>query len=102
MQQFPRNHSHFFYTHTNQIARKTVKTCFREEKAWLNRGHFVCFVAAGETSLKEWRSKSVMRTEGKQVAGGESSGCYFLALAALAEFRGGVTGLPDPIPPAPL
>lgn len=28
-------------------------------------------------------------------------GCYFLALAALAEFRGGVTGLPDPIPPAP-
>lgn len=28
-------------------------------------------------------------------------GCYFLALAALAEFRGGVTGLPDPIPPPP-
>lgn len=33
--------------------------------------------------------------------GGGPSGCYFLALADLAEFRGGVTGLPDPIPPPP-
>lgn len=31
----------------------------------------------------------------------DRGGCYFLALAALAEFRGGVTGLPEPMPPAP-
>lgn len=34
-------------------------------------------------------------------AGQGPSGCYFLALADLAEFRGGVTGRPDPRPPPP-
>lgn len=38
---------------------------------------------------------------GRRGGGGGPSGCYFLALADLAEFRGGVTGLPDPIPPPP-
>lgn len=64
----------------------------------------VCFVAKGETSLGGIGKKIKMcdaDREGGRVVGGESSSCYFLALAALAEFRGGVTGLPDPIPPPP-
>lgn len=64
-----------------------------------------CFVAIRWRGRKKvWEveeKKSVGPTGGWQVVGGGPSGCYFLALAALAEFRGGVTGLPDPIPPPP-
>lgn len=65
----------------------------------------VCFVAilvTREKQVWEVEEKRVLgRQRGWQVVGVEPSGCYFLALAALAEFRGGVTGLPDPIPPPP-
>lgn len=68
----------------------------------------VCFVAIwwkGRKSLGdrggEKRILELTGGGGWQVVGGGPSGCYFLALADLAEFRGGVTGLPDPIPPPP-
>lgn len=63
----------------------------------------VCFVAVLVTREKQvWEvEEKRVRRGGWQVVGGGSSGCYFLALAALAEFRGGVTGRPDPIPPPP-
>lgn len=66
----------------------------------------VCFVAIwwkGRKSLGDrGGEKKNIGADGRwQVVGGEPSGCYFLALADLAEFRGGVTGLPDPIPPPP-
>lgn len=47
------------------------------------------------------RGRGGWQVVGGGVGGGGPSGCYFLALVDLAEFRGGVTGLPDPIPPPP-
>lgn len=52
-----------------------------------------------EKVLKDEKNRSTGPMGKGQVKGW--GGCYFLALAALAEFRGGVTGLPDPIPPPP-
>lgn len=50
--------------------------------------------------MREKKKKEEYWANGEgQVA--DWGGCYFLALAALAEFRGGVTGLPEPIPPPP-
>lgn len=49
--------------------------------------------------IKQQQKKKHWANRGWQVVGSGPSGCYFLALVALAEFRGGVTGLPDPIPP---
>lgn len=50
-----------------------------------------------EVEKEEEREREEMSGGGE----GTSSGCYFLAFAPLAEFRGGVTGRPEPIPPPP-
>lgn len=46
-------------------------------------------------------TEGIRGADGGAVVGQGTGGCYFLALGALAEFRGGVTGRPDPRPPPP-
>lgn len=54
-----------------------------------------------ERQVKKKKKRALGHNGKVEVVERTPSGCYFLDLAALAEFRGGVTGLPDPIPPPP-
>lgn len=87
---------------THKHFKQTDKTD-EERKTWLNPGHLFAllkFGDDGETSFGGGGGGTGLAGTW-QVEGGKPAGGYFLALAALAEFRGGVTGLPDPIPPPP-
>lgn len=55
----------------------------------------------GEREKERWGGVGAVEQPAEGAAMWDGSGCYFLALAALAEFRGGVTGRPEPRPPPP-
>lgn len=113
IQQLLLRHSHFvfsfffffFNTHSQEKLQTNSSKLFQRENTWLNPGHLSAWLPFGDKGEKvgevEGEEKDYWARGGGQVVGGGPTGCYFLALADLAEFRGGVTGLPDPIPPPP-
>lgn len=94
-----------FFTHIQNQKKhldKELIIIFKRKQHDWNLDHLVCFAVIWWCGRKFCRMRKI-RVQGQW--GGSRSrtggGCYFLALAAFAEFRGGVTGLPDPIPPPP-
>jgi len=87
------------------MEKKKKDTKERERKG-LQPWVLFCFIAIWR--WKERREVEKEKGENREFSGettlgveGSSSWCYFLAFPPLAEFRGGVTGRPEPIPPPP-
>jgi len=97
------------YKHTfvklHEEKKKKIQKKERERKG-LQPWVLFCFIAIWR--WKERREVEKEKGENREFSGettlgveGSSSWCYFLAFPPLAEFRGGVTGRPEPIPPPP-
>lgn len=69
-------------------------------KPWVQVLLMLLFGGVGERDGREVERERGGGRE-RKCRGGVSSGCYFLAFAPFAEFRGGVTGRPEPMPPPP-